>query len=164
MEFFAGRILVPELRGGHCIWLIGRTLDDNPSGPKYLALPGERPVLGMERALGHRNVFLCEGVFDYLTAVGWDLPACSPCGTSLPAERLGFLARAEVVYGVFDADPAGQAAAERFASRLGARWQPLALPDGCDLNDLGRRSDGRTTFFRQLVATQTVDPQERRAR
>ena len=153
VEFFAGRIVVPELRGGHCIWLIGRRLDDNPSRPKYLALPGERPVLGMERALGHRNVFLCEGVFDYLTAVGWDLPACSPCGTSLPAERLGFLARAEVVYGVFDADPAGPAAAERFASRLGARWQPLALPDGCDLNDLGRRPDGRVAFSRRKNAS-----------
>ena len=153
VEFFAGRIVVPELRGGHCIWLIGRALDENPYRPKYLALPGERPVLGIERALGHREVFLCEGVFDYLTAVGWNLPACSPCGTSLPAERLGFLAHAEVVYGVFDADPAGQAAAERFASRLGSRWQPLALPDGCDLNDLGGRTDGRATFIHLLAAT-----------
>ena len=108
----------------------------------------------MERALGHRDVSGYDVVYDCVTAIGSGLPACSPCRTSLPAERLGFLAHAEVVYGVFDADVAGQAAAERFATRLGARWQPLALPDGCDLNDLGRRSDGRTTFFRQLVATQ----------
>jgi DNA primase len=153
VEFFSGRIVVPELRGGHCIWLIGRALDDNPSRPKYLTLTGERPVLGVERTVGHREVFLCEGVFDYLTAVGWELPACSPCGTSLPAERLGFLARADVVYGVFDADTAGQAASERFAARLDSRWQPIALPDGCDLNDLGRRADGRATFFRLLAAT-----------
>src|SRR5581483_7163865 len=41
-EFFAGRIVVPELRGSHCIWLIGRMLEDTSSRPKYLALGGER--------------------------------------------------------------------------------------------------------------------------
>jgi DNA primase len=150
-EFFAGRIVVPERRGGHCIWFIGRGLVDDQRQPKYLALAGERPVLGLERAAGQREVFLCEGVFDYLTAVSWRLAACSPCGTHLPAERLGFLARAETVYGVFDGDTAGREAAARFGRLLGARWQALRLPDGCDLNDLGRQPDGRATFFRRLA-------------
>ncbi len=160
-EFFAGRIVVPELRGSQCCWLIGRSLDDKPERPKYLALPGERPVLGFERASGQREVFLCEGVFDYLTAVSWQLPACSPCGTALPAERLGFLARAEVVYGVLDGDPAGRAAAERFGRQLGERWQPLRLPDGCDLNDLGRRPDGRAHFFHLLAEARRARGKER---
>ena len=151
-EFFAGRIVVPELRGGRCIWLIGRSLTDQSDRPKYLALPGERPVLGFERAAGGPEAILCEGIFDYLTAVGWRLPAFSPCGTHLPPERLGFLRRAQVVYGVFDGDPAGAAAAERFGGVLGPRWRPLRLPDGLDLNDLGRRPDGRAEFFRLLAA------------
>ena len=50
-EFFAGRIVVPELRGGQPIWLIGRPLFDRPTRVKYLALPGEKPVLGLERVL-----------------------------------------------------------------------------------------------------------------
>ena len=149
-EFLAGRVVVPELRGGQCVWFIGRSLDDDPRRPRYLGLPGERPVLGYERVAGRQEAFLVEGVFDYLTAVAWHLPACSPCGTALPAERLGFLARARVVYGVLDADDAGRAAAERFAAQLGARFRPLRLPDGRDLNDLGRRGDGRDTFFRLL--------------
>ena len=37
-ETLAGRIVVPELRGGQCIWFIGRSLDDDPTCPKYLAL------------------------------------------------------------------------------------------------------------------------------
>jgi hypothetical protein len=41
-EFLAGRIVVPELRGSHCVWFIGRTLEDTPGLPKYLALGGER--------------------------------------------------------------------------------------------------------------------------
>lgn len=150
-EHLAGRIVVPELRGGQAIWFIGRRLEDDPQRPKYLALGGERPVLGYERAAGQREAFLCEGVFDYLTAVAWRLPAFSPCGTALPDERLGFLARAGVVYGVLDPDEAGRAAAERFAAQLGGRFRPLALPDGCDLNDLGRRPDGRAVFFRLLA-------------
>ncbi|HVA87819.1 MAG TPA: CHC2 zinc finger domain-containing protein [Candidatus Saccharimonadales bacterium] len=152
-EFLAGRVVIPELRAGQCVWFIGRRLDDPSDTPKYLALPGERPVLGYERAAGRREVFLCEGVFDQLTAVAWRLAAFSSCGTSLPPDRLGFLARAQVVYGVLDGDAAGHAAARRFGAQLGNRWQPLPLPDGRDLNDLGCLSDGRNTFFALLNAT-----------
>lgn len=151
-EFLGGRIVVPELRGGQSIWFIGRTLDAAPGSPKYLALGGERPVLGFERAAGQREAFLCEGVFDYLTAVAWKLPAFSPCGTHLPTERLGFLARASAVYGVMDGDAAGRAASERFAEQIGRRFRPLQLPDGCDLNDMGQRPDGARAFFRLLSA------------
>jgi hypothetical protein len=35
---------------------------------------------------------------------------------------------------------------------LGSRWRPLRLPDGVDLNDLGRRPHGRDWFFRLLSA------------
>lgn len=155
-EFFAGRIVIPELRGGRCIWFIGRTPADDARRPKYLGLRGERPMLGYERVAGRREVFLVEGAFDYLTAVAWQLPACSPCGTSLPAERLGLLSRAEVIYGVLD----GDAAAERFAARLGERFRSLRLPDGLDLNDLGRQPAGRATFFRLLADARLHLPTE----
>jgi DNA primase len=131
--------------------MIGRALGQDERRTKYLALRGERPILGYERAAGRRAVFLCEGVFDYLTAVVWRLPAFSPCGSHLPPAQLGFLARAEVVYGVFDADEAGAQAAERMAELLGSRWRPLRLPTGCDLNDLGRRRDGRAVFYDLLA-------------
>lgn len=158
-EHLAGRIVVPELRGGQCVWLIGRTLVDDPRRPKYLALPGERPVLGYERVAGQREAFLVEGVFDLLTALSWHLPAFSPCGTHLPAERLGLLARTAVVYGVLDADAAGDMAAERFGDLLGERWRPLRLPEGCDLNALATRPDGRRTFFHLLATARRRSPQ-----
>ncbi|MCC6177447.1 MAG: toprim domain-containing protein [Chloroflexi bacterium] len=151
-DVLVGRIVVPELRGGQTIWMIGRSLDDGSDRPKYLALGGERPVLGFERAVGRKEAVLCEGVFDYLTAVGWGLPAFSPCGTHIPAERLGFLARAERVFGVFDGDAAGDEAAARFGVQLGDRWRPLRLPDGTDLNELGLRPHGRDWFYRLLSA------------
>ena len=152
-EFLAGRVIIPERRARQSVWFIGRRLDDAADTPKYLALPGERPVLGYERAAGRREVFLCEGVFDQLTAVSWRLAAFSSCGTAVPAERLGFLARAKVVYGVLDGDAAGRAATERFGAQLGNRWRPLRLPDGRDLNDIGCQADGRSAFFALLNAT-----------
>jgi DNA primase len=152
-EFFAGRVVVPELRGGQPIWLIGRPLAGNTEARvKYLALPGERPVLGFERAAGRREVYLTEGVFDWLTALSWRLPAFCACGTDMPLDRLGWLARARVVFGVLDPDGAGREAAERFEQILGPRWRPLSLPDGADLNDLGTRPGGRAEFFRLVEA------------
>jgi len=150
-EFLADRIVVPEIRAGQCVWFIGRDLRDDAHRPKYLALRGERMVLGLERAVGRRAVFLVEGVFDYLTAMSWKLPAFSPCGTHLPPDRLGFLARAEVIYGVMDGDEAGQQAAERFGRILSPHFCPLRLPDGGDLNDLACRLHGRQQFFELLA-------------
>jgi len=149
-DCFAGRIVIPEMRGGNTIWCIGRALDDRQ--PKYLAMGGERPVLGFERTAFQRDVLLVEGVFDFLSAVSWDLPVCSPCGTSMPAERLGFLAQAEAVYGVLDADAAGRAATEVFGAQLGDRWRPIRLPDGLDLNDLALLPGGKEKFFELLSA------------
>ncbi|MCL5107365.1 MAG: CHC2 zinc finger domain-containing protein [Chloroflexi bacterium] len=150
-ELLAGRIVVPEVRGGHTAWFIGRRLTDDDKAPKYLALSGRRPMLGQDRTIGQKEVFLCEGIFDYLTAVGWGLPAFSPCGTHLPSGRLQFLAHAKTIYGLFDGDKAGREADARFALAFGERWQTVPLPEGCDLNDLGQRPGGAAEFFGLLA-------------
>ena len=93
---------------------------------------------------------MAEGVFDWLTGVSWGLPVFSSCGTALPANRLGWLARAQVVWGLLDADRGGREGGARFEAALGQRWQPLELPEGWDLNDLGSQPDGRSAFFRIL--------------
>ncbi|HEY8694871.1 MAG TPA: hypothetical protein VIR57_19245, partial [Chloroflexota bacterium] len=69
----------------------------------------------------------------------------------LPDDRLGFLAGAQTIYGLFDPDAAGDAAAARAGDQLGPRFRALALPAGCDLSDLGCRPDGRATFFEFLA-------------
>jgi DNA primase len=150
-ERFAGRIVIPELRGGQPVWFVGRHPSRKAMRIKYLGMPGEKPLLGFERAAGRREVFLTEGAFDWLTAVSWHLPAFSTCGTDFPSDRLGWLARARVIFGVLDGDHAGREAAERFGQALGQRWIPLELPAGIDLNDLGSQAGGRALFF-QLVA------------
>jgi DNA primase len=157
-ERFAGRVVVPELRGGQPTWFIGRYPDERDVRVKYLGFSGERPILGFERVAGRREVYLVEGVFDWLTAMSWQLPAFSTCGTDFPADRLGWLARARVIFGVLDADRAGREAAARFESVLGRRWLPIALPEGEDLNDLGRRPGGRAAFFRLVAQARRSSP------
>ena len=153
-ETMAGRIVIPELRGGQCIWMMGRTLDDARQ-PKYRGLSMPKPILGYERVRGRPRVFVTEGAFDYLTGVSWGLSICALLGTHVRAERLAFLQRARRVFIAFDSDEPGREAASDLARRLGARARFVELPDGVkDLNDLGRRPDGRATFFRLITETE----------
>ena len=108
-EFLTDRLIIPEVRGGHPMWFIGRALEDDSSNgampprpstvrpeakprkrprPKYLSLAGERPILGLDRVAGHPVAYVVEGPFDWLAAVHWGLPAFAICGTHFPPERL----------------------------------------------------------------------------
>ena len=160
-DTLAGRVVVPEVRGGHVLWFIGRGLapdgGNRHADAKYLALPGERPALGQHWASGRPEAFICEGVFDWLAALARGLPAWSPCGTHFPAASLGFLARARRIYGVFDGDDAGRAASARFAAALGERYRAVTLPEGCDLSDVLRQPGGDATF-NTLLATARDGP------
>ena len=153
-EMLAGRLVIPELRGGQPIWFIGRALDGRE--PRYLALPGERPVLGRECAAGRRELYVVEGPFDWLAAVGWGLPAIALCGPALPADRLGFLAGAETVWLALDGDAAGRVAAARLGEEIGPvpgqQWLTLDLPPGADLAELACRPGGREAFFALVEA------------
>jgi len=161
-ETMAERVVIPELRGGQCIWMVGRALDDGRQ-PKYRGLSLPKPILGYERVRGRPRVFVTEGAFDYLTGTGWGLSICALLGTQVRAERLAFLQRARRVLIVFDSDEPGREAASDLARRLGSRARVVALPEGVkDINDLGRRPDGRAAFFRLVGEAEREgnEPQE----
>ena len=159
-ETMAGRLVVPELRGAHCAWMVGRSLDDG-SQPKYRGLALPKPLLGTERVRRRQRVFVTEGPFDWLTAVSWGLPACALLGTQLRPGALRFLDRARSVVFVLDTDQAGRDAAERLAAEVGDRAIVLHLPGGVkDLNELGTRPGGRETFFRLLDEAQQARRKE----
>ena len=166
-EFFVDRVVVPELRGGRPIWCIGRAVEDplavtvaqtDPERtvsvkprPKYLGLPGEKPLIGLEHVIGRRSAFLVEGPLDWLAAVGWGLPAFAICGTHFPLDRVPALADAVAVYGLFDPDRAGLGAAERFAPLFGSRWRPVRLPNSLDLAELAALGEWGRETFRLLI-------------
>ena len=147
-ETMAGRIVVPELRGAQCIWMLGRTLRDDRE-PKYRGLSLPKPILGWERVHGRPRIFVTEGAFDYLTGVSWGLAICALLGTQVRAERLAFLEGARRVLLVFDNDGPGREAASVLAGRIDSRARVIELPEGVkDLNDLARQAGGRGRFFR----------------
>ena len=154
-ERFDGMIVVPDAAGGGSItrWMAGRAVDPGAS-PRFQALPGTKPVLGLGR-LGAAPSFvvLTEGLFDWVALAGWGLPACAALGTQ-GAERIAASLRGcGRVLLAFDADDAGREMTERLASLLGRRAAPVTLPGGVsDAAELASLPGGRAAFMRLLKA------------
>ena len=145
-ERFAGRVVVPEIRRGQPIWLIGRSIDAKGEEPKYLSLPGRKPLLGWETASPHSRVFLVEGVFDWLTLRCWGFPGVALIGTNARASILRAMTRFARIYLVLDADQAGRQATTLLAQTLGTRTIPVFLSGVKDIAELAEHSDGRQVF------------------
>jgi len=155
-EFLAGRVVVPEIRRDQPIWLVGRAIGAAASAgnaPKYLGLPGPKPLLGWEMAAGSPVAILVEGVFDWLTLVQWGFPALALVGTRARSEVLQALrSRFRRLFLALDADAPGQEATTEMLRALGPRAVPLVLPCGVkDVADLAPRPDGRRLFARALA-------------
>jgi len=151
-EAFAGRVIVPDLdAGGRARWLTGRALGDGT--PRYLNIRVASPLLGLSQArlAGNRAVIVTEGPFDWITARGWSISAVALLGTHGSRDALRALAGFRRVYLALDTDGPGRGAALTLASDLGSRATVVELPRGIhDLNELGRRRDGRAVFVRSL--------------
>ena len=164
-EFLAGRIVILELRVGQPMWLIGRAFHCPKDAPKYLGLPGRKPLLGWEEASRNREVYLVEGPFDVLTLRQWELPALGLAGTHPTPEAVKVLSQFERVYLVLDNDHAGRQATEALVSALGPRAIVVCLEHVKDVADLAPLSDGRNRFLnmvRESVVPNQVSGRTRR--
>jgi DNA primase len=158
-EFLAGRIVIPELRGHQPVWLIGRLLEtvDQPNDaadppPKYLGLPGSKPLLGLEQVATSPSVIATEGVFDWLTLRCWGYPAVALLGTHARPDVIARLLSFQRVYAVLDQDDAGMEATIRLMDALGPSAIPVALPGGIkDVAELAPRADGQAVFASALL-------------
>lgn len=159
-EFLAGRLVVPELRGGRPVWLIGRILTEpDDRDPKYLGLPGTKPLLGWDQASGQPTVCLVEGVFDFLTLRMWGYPVLGLLGTDVRQDLLADLRLFRRVYLVLDNDDAGTEATYRLQAQIGPTAVGVALPDGVkDVAELAPRADGQTLFAGALLAAVGATP------
>jgi len=150
-ETMAVRMVVPEIRDGQPIWLVGRTITD-PTGdqPKYLGLPGTKPLLGWEAVAAERMVVVVEGPFDWLTLQRWHYPSVALVGTHVRPAAVKALARFERIYLALDGDEAGRAAAADLARTLGERAVEIVLPGVKDVGELALRPDGPAIFAASL--------------
>ena len=150
-ERFSGMVVVPDASGGLVRWLVGRAVDADRT-PRFQALPGPKPVLGLGR-LGPAPPWavLAEGVFDWLALAGWGIPACAALGTQGMERVAASLRGCPRVFLAFDNDEAGLDATERLADLLGRRSALLTLPQGVgDVAELAALPHGRAAFLRLL--------------
>ena len=151
-ERFRGMIVVPELVGNRVHWLAGRAV--GPAvGPRFQALPGPKPVLGLSRlAVPAPWVVVAEGLFDWLVLAAWGLPAVAVLGTQGINRLASSLQGQARVFLAFDADQAGREAARQLSALLGPhRARIVTLPDGVgDVAEYGGRADGRAQFLNAL--------------
>ena len=150
-ERFAGMVVVPDASGGLVRWLAGRAVDPDRT-PRFQALPGPKPVLGLGR-LGPAPAWavVAEGLFDWLAITGWGLPAVAALGTQGVERVAAALRGSPRVFLAFDADDAGREATERLLTLLGRRASAVILPRGVgDVGELAALPHGRTVFLRLL--------------
>ena len=152
VERFAAMVVVPDLFGGLVRWLVGRAVGPETK-PRFQALPGPKPVLGMGR-LGPAPPWavVAEGVFDWLALAQWGLPACAALGTQGVERIASALRGCPRVFLAFDNDDAGREATERLLTLLGRRAAAVTLPHGVgDVAELATHTDGRTAFLRLMA-------------
>jgi DNA primase len=152
-DHFRGRVLFPIFDArGDPVGFGGRILPGG-RGPKYKNSPAtavydkSEVLYGLNWAKGevveHGEVVVCEGYTDVigLTAVGVGR-AVATCGTALTERHVATLRRfASRIVLAFDADSAGQGAAERvygWERRHQVDVAVAALPGGTDPGDLAR--------------------------
>ena len=141
-EFFAGRVLLAEARAGQVIWLIGRCVSDG-AAPRYLGLPGRKPLLGWELAQQQPWIVVTEGMFDFLVLRQWGYPAVALGGTSIGPRLLRALRPFERVYLALDNDDAGREAAMKAETLLRPRAHRLDLSGVKDVAELAVVAGGR---------------------
>ena len=156
-ERFAGMVVVPDpvsstgQAGGLVRWLAGRAVDPGRS-PRFQALPGPKPVLGLGR-LGPAPdwAVVAEGLFDWLALTGWGHPAVAALGTQGVERVASALRGCPRVFLAFDGDDAGQEATERLLILLGRRAAAVTLPEEVgDVSELAALPHGRSAFIRLL--------------
>ena len=151
-ERFAGMAVVPDASGGLVRWLVGRAIDPDRT-PRFQALPGPKPVLGLGRlGVAPPWAVVAEGVFDWLALAGWGIPACAALGAQGVERVADALRGCPRVFLAFDNDDAGLEATERLAGLLGHRAAAVTLPQGVgDVGELAAHPQGRSLFLRLLA-------------
>jgi len=150
---FRGRLMFPIYDGrGDPVGFGGRALEGG-QGPKYKNSP-ETPIYQKSRLLYGLNwakaeivargeVVICEGYTDVMAFALSGVPqAVATCGTALADEHFQILKNlARKVTLAYDADSAGQAAAERcyqWEQKFEVQFQVADLPAGRDPADVWR--------------------------
>ncbi len=148
-EYFRERIVIPELREGRAVYLVGRATHSQQRA-KYLGLPGApKPLYGAESMHGAQAVFIVEGPFDWLSLLNWDYAARCLLGSHLKQEHEREFDDVPHIYLALDSDGEGQAATQELVKLFGRRGIVVPHLKGVkDVNELAARPNGHDLFAR----------------
>jgi DNA primase len=191
-DAFRARVLFPIFDDvGDAVAIGGRVLPGSSDPAKYKNSP-ETPIYAKSKVLyglnwakagitNHDQAVVCEGYTDVIGFHRAGIPhAVATCGTAFTEDHVRLLKRyASRVVLAFDADAAGQGAAERFyewEQKYQVQVSVARLPDGVDPGDLAQRDpaalaaavDDAPPFLafrlRRVVERQPARTPEERAR
>ncbi len=144
---FGNRIIYPFYQRGRVVYLQGRSIEPEPR-LKKLSLGGTIPFLYNVECLSRtRNVCLCEGCEDTITAIQMGYEAVGILGVKGFKEVWAKKLRGKKVYIMMDNDVAGREATEKIGAILTKYEIPFVswterLPEGYDLNEWYTKKGG----------------------
>lgn len=154
-DMFRGRLMIPlQDAQGKVIGFTARQLDDDPNAPKYINTPQtllydkSRHIYGLHLAKDALRkqgfAVLVEGNLDVIASHQAGVHhVVATAGTAMTESHLKALKRfTGDIRLAFDADKAGQSAAERaipIASKVGVELSMVTIPDGKDPDELIRQ-------------------------
>lgn len=152
VDMFRGRLMIPlQDPQGRVIGFTARLLEDDPNAPKYINTPQtllydkSRHIFGLhlakEALRKKRYAIIAEGNLDVIASHQAGVrQVVATAGTALTEYQLKSLGRfTSDIRLAFDADSAGQGAAERaipIASKVGVSLSIITIPSGKDPDEL----------------------------
>jgi len=159
-EHFNGCVVFPiRSASGTITEVYGRKIMVQKSGLKHLYLPGPHRGLLNAAAYAEEELILCESVIDALSfwSVGLHHVDCIWGTEGFGEDHLEAIGKGSVkrVYLAYDADPAGNRAAEREASRLGSMGLEclrVGFPPKQDANSYARNAKDPGQALREILS------------
>ena len=158
-EHFTGSLTVPVFdRPGYAVEMYGRKIGPQKSGIYHLYLPGPHDGIWNRQALKSPEVILCEAPLDALTFVAnnFDNTTFIYGTNGFTDELFRELVehKVQTVRLAYDADKAGNRAAERDAKRLaevGINVYRIRFPLGMDVNEYASKAKAAYPALHSLI-------------
>ena len=161
-ERFDKMVIIPEIRDGKPVWLTGRAVIAEVE-PKFQAMPGSKPILGVGTATPDEALIVTEGVFDYIALKRWGINAVALCGNGNIEKAIAELKRARPTALVFAFDSDEKTLLMMQQLTLASEWpvSTIQLPDGVgDVAELGMLADGRERFEIAILNAKKVEVED----
>ena len=138
LVFPSGSLLVPFVIGGQIMYLQSRSISN--SARRWMGLNGVRkPIFNQDAVPQAKDIYICEGVTDTLSAFEMGLTAIGLTGANTPfSTDLLRSMRSKTAYIIPDNDAAGKSMEARLTAlfrRAGIQFVVQRIPHGKDLND-----------------------------